>query len=65
MRFYKEFWGFIFEFNSIKQFVYFTLGRICGLLIFVLLIVGWYILLYLMGYIKSIDPLLGIIHIFI
>lgn len=61
MKFYNQLWGFIFEFGSIKQFIIFTLGRICGLIVFVLLIIGWYLLLYCMGYIKTIDPLLNII----
>ena len=28
MRFYKEIWGFIFEFDSPKDYIDFTIGRI-------------------------------------
>jgi len=34
MRFFGQYWGFIFEFNSIKDFLMFTLGRICGFFVF-------------------------------
>ena len=34
MRFYKEFWGIICEFDSIGEFISFTLGRVLGAIIF-------------------------------
>ena len=37
MRFYKEVWGIIWEFNSISEFIWFTAGRILGVIIFILL----------------------------
>lgn len=33
MRFFKEYNGFLFEFNSIKDFLMFTLGRLVGAII--------------------------------
>lgn len=33
MRFYKEVWGIIWEFNSIGEFISFTLGRVLGAII--------------------------------
>lgn len=36
MRFYKEVWGIIWEFNSIGEFISFTLGRVLGVIIFFL-----------------------------
>jgi hypothetical protein len=65
MRFFKEVGGFIFEFDSIGGFINFTIGRIIGVIVFILLIIGWYLCLYWMGYIESIDPLLRVIHVFI
>ena len=35
MRFYKEVWGIIWEFNSIKAYIDFTLGRVVGVIIFI------------------------------
>ena len=35
MRFYKEVWGIIWEFNSIKEYFDFTLGRVVGVIIFI------------------------------
>ena len=37
MRFYKEIWGFIWEFNSPKDYVDFTIGRMYGLIFIILL----------------------------
>ena len=34
MRFYKEVWGIIWEFNSIGEFISFPLGRVLGAIIF-------------------------------
>jgi hypothetical protein len=34
MRFYKEVWGIIWEFNSIGEYLSFTLGRVLGVIIF-------------------------------
>lgn len=34
MRFYKEVWGIIWEFNSIGEYVSFCIGRIIGAVIF-------------------------------
>ena len=36
MRFYKEVWGIIWEFNSIGEYVSFCLGRVLGVIIFVI-----------------------------
>jgi len=61
MRFFKEFNGFIFEFNSIGEFLDFCLGRIFGVIVFIGLIVGWYFLLYFMGYIESVEPFFRVV----
>jgi len=34
MRFFKEFNGFFFEFNSIGEYVGFLIGRLLGVIIF-------------------------------
>ena len=34
MRFYKEVWGIIWEFNSISEFISFMVGRLLGIIIF-------------------------------
>ncbi len=34
MRFFKEFNGFFFEFNSIGEYLQFLLGRLLGIIIF-------------------------------
>ena len=34
MRFYKEVWGIIWEFNSIGEYISFCLGRVLGAIIF-------------------------------
>jgi hypothetical protein len=34
MRFYKEVWGIIWEFNSIGEYVSFCIGRLLGVIIF-------------------------------
>jgi hypothetical protein len=34
MRFYKEVWGIIWEFNSIGEYVSFCIGRVLGAIIF-------------------------------
>ena len=34
MRFYKEVWGIIWEFNSISEFISFMIGRLLGVIIF-------------------------------
>ena len=61
MRFFKEVNGFIFEFNSIGEFLDFCLGRIFGVIVFIGLIVGWYFLLYFMGYIESVEPFFRVV----
>ena len=35
MRFYKEVWGIIWEFNGIGEYISFVAGRILGVIIFV------------------------------
>jgi hypothetical protein len=35
MRFFKEVWGFIFEFNSVGEYISFMLGRLLGVIIFI------------------------------
>ncbi len=37
MRFYKEVWGFIFEFNSVGEYIEFLFGRLCGIAALILL----------------------------
>lgn len=49
MRFFKEFNGFIFEFNSIGDFFWFLLGRLVGLIIGIGLISLGIYGLYLLG----------------
>ena len=39
MRFFKEVWGIIWEFNSIGEYICFSLGRLIGVVIFVVGIV--------------------------
>lgn len=39
MRFFKEVWGFIFEFNSIGEYLSFLFGRLIGLIIFIGIII--------------------------
>jgi len=39
MRFFKEVWGFIFEFNSIGEYLSFLLGRLIGLIVFIGIII--------------------------
>lgn len=34
MRFYKEVWGIIWEFNSIGEYICFCFGRVLGAIIF-------------------------------
>ena len=34
MRFYKNIWGFIWDFNSVGDFISFTMGRILVVIIF-------------------------------
>ena len=45
MRFYKEAWGFLFEFNSIGEYLSFLLGRVIGVVIFVgiLFLIFWFL----------------------
>lgn len=33
MRFFKEYWGIIWEFDSVKDFAHFQIGRLLGTLI--------------------------------
>ena len=45
MRFFKEVWGFIIEYNSIGDYFSFMLGRLLGVIILVgILILLFYIL---------------------
>lgn len=34
MRFYKQVWGIIWEFNSMSEYVWFIIGRVIGCIIF-------------------------------
>ena len=45
MRVFKEVWGFIFEFNSIGEYIEFLLGRLLGIIIFIGIVI---LLLYLL-----------------
>lgn len=49
MRFFREFDGFIFEFNSWSEYFMFLLGRLVGLLIGIGLIALGIYGLYLLG----------------
>jgi hypothetical protein len=46
MRFYKEVWGIIWEFNSIGEYISFCLGRVLGAIIF---FVGLFLLIKCCG----------------
>lgn len=48
MRFYKEFYGFLFEFNSWVEYFKFLLARLCGLLLAVFVI--FLVLMYFANY---------------
>ena len=41
MRFFKEYWGIIWEFNSIKEFFLFNLGRMVGTVIIIVLVIAF------------------------
>jgi hypothetical protein len=45
VRFFKEAWGFLFEFNSIGEYLSFLLGRVIGVVIFVgiLFLIFWFL----------------------
>ena len=60
MRFFGEYWGFIFEFDSIKSFLLFTLGRICGIFIFLGMIDLFLLFIYCQGYGTEPLPILSI-----
>ena len=61
MKFYKEYWGTAFEFDGIKQFVLFTFGRICGFLLFFLLLEGFFYYIHTQGYTDEPFPISSII----
>ena len=65
MTFYQKIGDFIFEFKTVGHFIAFTIGRLLAIPVFIGLLVLWYLVLYWMGYIDSIEPLLAIWHIFI
>ena len=48
MRFFKEYWGFIFEFNSLGEYFKFMLGRLVGAIIGIgiLILIGYLFYLY-------------------
>ena len=48
MRFYKEFYGFLFEFNSWVEYFKFLLARLCGFLFAVFVI--FLVLMYFANY---------------
>ena len=50
MKIFKPFFGVILEFENIKSFLLFTLGRICGVIVFFLMIDAFDYYLYLEGY---------------
>lgn len=50
MKIFKPFGDVILGFDNIKTFVLFTLGRICGIIIFLLMIDGFNYYLYTQGY---------------
>lgn len=65
MKLYKEFCGVIIEFENIKSFILFTLGRVCGIFVFLLLIDVFYYYLYLAGYSNDFTSIFTIIFMFI
>lgn len=65
MRFFKEYNGFIFQFDGIKSFLLFTLGRICGLIIFLLMIDAFMYYLYVAGYSEDFTSIFYIIFLII
>ena len=40
MRFFKEYNGFLFEFNSLSEFLRFLLGRLLGAIVGVAILIG-------------------------
>ncbi len=55
MRLFQEVNGMIFEFDTVKEFMLFTLGRICA---YLLIPIGWIfinIFLYLNGYLDTME----------
>ena len=64
MRFYQTIGNFTFEFNDIPQFIAFTIGRLLALPIFIGLFILWYLILYWLGYIDSLEPLIEVWHLF-
>ena len=50
MKLYKEFCGVIIEFENIKSFILFTLGRVCGIFVFLLLLDAFFYYIHLQGY---------------
>jgi len=38
MRFYKQVWGIIWEFNSIADFIAFSIGRLLAVVVFIALV---------------------------
>lgn len=50
MKIFKPFGGVILGFDRIKDFALFTLGRICGVFIFLLIVDGFNYYLYTQGY---------------
>ena len=49
MRFFKEFNGFLFEFNSLGEYLRFLLGRLLGTIIGIAVLFGMLYLLYWYG----------------
>jgi hypothetical protein len=61
MKIFKPSGDLILGFDNIKTFVLFTLGRICGIIIFLLMIDGFNYYLYTQGYSDKFTSVFNII----
>lgn len=61
MELFKEFCGVIVKFDSIKSYVWFTLGRVCGIIAFLVLFDCFMYYLYLKGYCENFTSVFEII----
>lgn len=53
MRFYQEWKGFIWEFNSFGEFLKAVIGRILGAIIGIIILIGLF--LFLLGFLLSLS----------
>ena len=57
MKLYKECWGMGFEFECVKEYILFTLGRVCGFVVFYLMLEGFFYYIHTQGYIDEPFPI--------